>query len=88
MTGGASARAANAAVELQVPDALRPLLEKHLDFLELAPDQLLDAGGRVALMRRARKEIREMLATEGYFSPTIERQDLEEGRFADRKSVV
>ena len=80
MTGGASARAANAAVELQVPDALRPLLEKHLDFLELAPDQLLDAGGRVALMRRARKEIREMLATEGYFSPTIERKDLEDGR--------
>lgn len=80
MTGGASARAANAAVELQVPDALRPLLEKHLDFLELAPSQLLDAGGRVALMRRARKEIREMLATEGYFSPTIERKDLEDGR--------
>ena len=80
MTGGASARAANAAVELQVPDALRPLLEKHLDFLELAPDQLLDAGGRVALMRRARKEIREILATEGYFSPTIERKDLEDGR--------
>ncbi|HPI59340.1 MAG TPA: BamA/TamA family outer membrane protein [Zoogloea sp.] len=63
-----------------MPDALRPLLEKHLDFLELAPDQLLDAGGRVALMRRARKEIREMLATEGYFSPTIERKDLEDGR--------
>lgn len=80
LTGGASARAAEAAVELQVPDALRPLLEKHLDFLELAPSQLLDAGGRVALMRRARKEIREMLATEGYFSPTIERKDLEDGR--------
>ncbi|MBN8283212.1 MAG: outer membrane protein assembly factor [Zoogloea sp.] len=80
LSGGASAHAADAAVELQVPDALRPLLEKHLDFLELAPDQLLDAGGRIALMRRARKEIREMLATEGYFSPTIERRDLENGR--------
>ena len=82
LTGGVSARAAGAAVVLQVPDALRPLLEKHLDFLDLEPDQRFDANAQVALMRRARKEISEMLATEGYFSPTIERQDLEEGRFA------
>ncbi|WP_296569612.1 autotransporter assembly complex family protein [Zoogloea sp.] len=64
-------------VELQVPDSLRPLLVKHLDFLERPPEDVLDAAGRVALMRRARKEIREILATEGYFSPAIERQDLE-----------
>jgi translocation and assembly module TamA len=59
---------------------LRPLLEKHLDFLELAPDQLLDAGGRVALMRRARKEIREMLATEGYFHRRSSGRIFEDGR--------
>ncbi|MCK6394430.1 MAG: BamA/TamA family outer membrane protein [Zoogloea sp.] len=53
------------------------MLVKHLDFLERPPEDVLDAAGRVALMRRARKEIREILATEGYFSPAIERQDLE-----------
>ncbi|MDD2990552.1 MAG: autotransporter assembly complex protein TamA [Zoogloea sp.] len=77
LAGGVSAHGADSLVELQAPDALRPLLVKHLDFLERAPEDVLDAAGRVALMRRARKEIREILATEGYFSPAIERQDLE-----------
>ena len=71
------AHGADSPVELEAPDSLRPLLVKHLDFLERAPDEVLDAAGRVALMRRARKEIREILATEGYFSPAIERQDLD-----------
>lgn len=77
LAGGVSAHGADSLVELQAPDALRPLLVKHLDFLERAPEDVLDAAGRVALMRRARKEIREILATEGYFSPAIERQDLD-----------
>lgn len=76
LIGGVPAHGADSPIELEVPDALRPLLVKHLDFLEREPDELLDAAGRVALMRRARKEIREILATEGYFSPAIERQDL------------
>ncbi|MBK7848595.1 MAG: hypothetical protein IPJ73_16450 [Zoogloea sp.] len=74
------AHGADSPVELEAPDSLRPLLVKHLDFLERAPGEVLDAAGRVALMRRARKEIREILATEGYFSPAIERQDLDDGR--------
>ena len=77
LAGGAPAHGADSLVELQAPGSLRPLLVKHLDFLERPPEDVLDAAGRVALMRRARKEIREILATEGYFSPAIERQDLE-----------
>lgn len=77
LAGGAPAHGADSLVELQAPDSLRPLLVKHLDFLERPPEDVLDAAGRVALMRRARKEIREILATEGYFSPAIERQDLD-----------
>jgi len=77
LAGGAPAHGADSLVELQAPDALRPLLVKHLDFLERPPEDVLDAAGRIALMRRARKEIREILATEGYFSPAIERQDLD-----------
>lgn len=77
LAGGTRAHGADSLVELQAPESLRPLLVKHLDFLERPPEDVLDAAGRVALMRRARKEIREILATEGYFSPAIERQDLE-----------
>ena len=67
------ARAAGG-VELVVPDELRPLLLKHLGFLDRHPEGI-DAAGRVALLRRARKEIGEILATEGYFSPAIEGED-------------
>lgn len=77
LAGVVPAHGADSPVELEAPDSLRPLLVKHLDFLERAPDEVLDSAGRVALMRRARKEIREILATEGYFSPAIERQDLD-----------
>ena len=57
-----------------MPDELRPLLLKHLGFLDRHPEGI-DAAGRVALLRRARKEIGEILATEGYFSPAIEGED-------------
>jgi translocation and assembly module TamA len=77
LAGVVPAQGADNPVELEAPDSLRPLLVKHLDFLERTPGEALDAAGRVALMRRARKEIREILATEGYFSPAIERQDLD-----------
>jgi translocation and assembly module TamA len=68
-------------VTLVVSDELRPLLEKHLAFLDRRPELALDEGGRVALLRRARKEIGEMLATEGYFSPAIEGEEGEGGDF-------
>ena len=51
---------------------LETLLVRHLDFLDRSADGALDEGGRVALLRRARKEIGDILATEGYFSPGIE----------------
>lgn len=67
---GGAVRAAGSVV-LVVPDELRPLLVKHLDFLDRRNDEI-DAAGRVALLRRARKEVEEILATEGYFSASIE----------------
>jgi len=62
-------------VRLELADeALRVLLDKHLDFPEATPGESPEAE-EVVLMRRARKEIRDILATEGYFSPEIERQE-------------
>lgn len=67
--------AAAASVAIRAPGELQGLLEKHLDFLDRHDAGTLDEAGRVALLRRARKEIAEILATEGYFSPAIEGED-------------
>lgn len=58
-------------VELQVPDVLRPLLEQHLRILREARALPEEAADRSALARRTRREVADLLATEGYFSPTI-----------------
>ncbi|NML28067.1 autotransporter assembly complex protein TamA [Zoogloea dura] len=76
---GAVAAHAVERVRLELADdALRALLDKYLDFPEAAPGES-QQGDEVVLMRRARKEIGDILATEGYFSPAIERQDKGDG---------
>ena len=59
-------------VRLEAPDAVRPVLEEHVGLLKRdtlsLPEQQAD---RVAMTRRARREIADLLATEGYFSPRI-----------------
>ena len=69
-------------VSLEAPSALRPLLEKHLGFIGEQAAEGLDEGGRVALLRRARKEIASLLATEGYFTPSVEGRDAADDDFA------
>lgn len=65
-------------VQLEAPESVRPLLERHLRLLNRT-DQTLPAerADRIALARRARREVAELLATEGYFSPEVrlERED-------------
>ena len=62
-------------VVLDVPAELRPLLETHLSVLrDDALAETADARDRRALVRRARREIRDLLATEGYFTPTVTRE--------------
>lgn len=62
------AGAAWPAVELDAPAPLDAFLRRHLEL----PKTLPDATTRVTLMHRARGEIAELLATEGYFSPRID----------------
>ncbi len=57
-----------ASVELLAPAPLDEFLRRHLDL----PATLADDTARAGLMRRVRREIADLLATEGYFSPTIE----------------
>ncbi|MCK2089309.1 BamA/TamA family outer membrane protein [Thauera aromatica] len=60
------------AVRLEAPDTVRPLLERHVRLFHRDGAALPDeAADRAAMIRRARREIAELLATEGYFSPAI-----------------
>lgn len=67
-------------VELDAPDGVRPLLERHLRLLR-DEDRVLPgaAADRSALARRTRREVADLLATEGYFSPRV-RLDRSEGQ--------
>ena len=55
------------------------MLERHVRLLGAEPVMLPEADGdRLALVRRSRREISDLLATEGYFTPQI-RFDRSEG---------
>lgn len=58
---------------LDAPAELRPLLAEHLAALRQAFDPA-DESDRLRLLRLARREAAELLATEGYFAPTVELQ--------------
>ncbi|MBU0688887.1 MAG: autotransporter assembly complex protein TamA [Gammaproteobacteria bacterium] len=56
------------AVVIDVPDELRPLLKQHFKI----PEELLESESeRGVFVRRAQREIPELLATEGYFSVQV-----------------
>lgn len=58
-------------VQLETPSEVRGLLEQHLRILnreQLVPEE---RGDRIALIRRTRREVEGILATEGYFSPEV-----------------
>ena len=57
-----------ATVTVSAPEPLRDLLKTHF---QLPITQLVDETDSATFMRRARKQISELLATEGYFTPTI-----------------
>ena len=84
--GQASSLAAGRCRRHQVGEprsAFRPAAppRKHLGFIGEQAGEGLDEG-RVALLRRARKEIASLLATEGYFTPSVEGVDAADDDFA------
>ena len=55
-------------ITIKAPEPVKSLLETHFQP-PMAP--LTDEIARAAFARRAQREISELLATEGYFKPTI-----------------
>ncbi len=68
----AGARASNTLL-VEAPAALRPLLEQHLDIVPLLadPPDALPADEWQRVFDQGRETARELLATEGYFSPVV-----------------
>ncbi|MGP1678144.1 MAG: autotransporter assembly complex protein TamA [Burkholderiales bacterium] len=83
------AQALRYSVELDVPDAYRKLLQEHLEIYtaranpRMGPDQLR------FLVRRTPDQISELLATEGYYSPTIDSSlEQRQGAWIARFAIV
>lgn len=68
---GTLAHGAEAVPELDAPQALAPLLQRHAQVLK-QPTELGTEDARARLRRQAERELSGLLATEGYFSPRIE----------------
>lgn len=74
--GGGAAAQERVSVTLDapaVPEAMRILLQQHVRLLKSEAELVIPEAGpdRTALVRRTRREVADLLATEGYFSPEI-----------------
>ena len=59
-------------VEVNAPDALKALLTQHLEMARAARlGERLDADEMARLQKQSEQTARELLATEGYFSPQV-----------------
>lgn len=61
-------------IELQAPPAQRNMLETHLDLYRWRGRERMDEAQLERLVRLAPDQIREFLATEGFYSPHIDAQ--------------
>jgi translocation and assembly module TamA len=61
----------NYSVQIEAPAALQTLLESNLDIVRWRGNQRIDRAQLQRLYRAAPDQIRELVATEGYYSPEI-----------------
>lgn len=66
------AQAFRYSVELDVPEAYRKLLQDHLEIYTSRDNPRMAADQLRFLVRRTPQQMRELLATEGYYSPAID----------------
>lgn len=67
-------------VVLDAPANLKDVLEKNLDLYRWRDNPRLDAGQLQRLYRQAPEQIRTLVATEGYYTPTISSEMVPQGR--------
>ena len=61
----------NYTVQIEAPKALQALLENNLDIVRWRGNQRIDRAQLQRLYRAAPDQIRELVATEGFYSPEI-----------------
>ncbi|MDP2153028.1 MAG: autotransporter assembly complex family protein [Methylotenera sp.] len=61
-------------VEIEAPSPLEALLENHLDIIKWRKNPRMSPGEWKRLSTEAPQQIKDLLATEGYFSPNINLQ--------------
>jgi translocation and assembly module TamA len=66
-----SAAEFNYTVQIEAPPVLQALLENNLDIVRWRGNQRIDSAQLQRLYRAAPDQIRELVATEGYYSPDI-----------------
>jgi translocation and assembly module TamA len=59
-------------IDVRAPDAVRPLLQRHLELQRYREVPDLDDAELARLLRLAERDARELLGTLGYFSPGVE----------------
>ncbi len=71
----ALAQTSRFAVEILGSSTLTPLLEKHLPIVRAASDAGLNEEAWQVLVQHSPQQIRDLLSTEGYFSPAIRTEE-------------
>ncbi len=80
--GAAAAEVKRVEVELIAPEDVQALLRQHIRILGGGEQTLPENdAARAALTRRMRREVSDLLAAEGYFSPTVRLDRSEAGRW-------
>lgn len=75
------------AVDIQAPDPVREVLERHLDLLRYRELTDLSDGELARLLVAARQNVQDLVATMGYFSPTIDIDPPPEGSSGPERRV-
>jgi translocation and assembly module TamA len=66
-----SAQGLNYQVRVQAPGQLKPLLEENLDLMRWRGHEGLDLSQLQHLVKVAPEQVKTLIATEGYYSPTV-----------------
>lgn len=74
-SGYALGQTSRFAVEILGAGTLTPLLEKHLPIIRAANDAALSEEEWQVLVQHSTQQIRDLLSTEGYFSPAIRTEE-------------
>lgn len=82
-----NAASAAFAVDIQAPEAVREVLERHLELLRYRELTDLSDEELARLLVAARNNVQDLVATMGYFSPTIDIDPPEEGRRGAERRV-